>query len=117
LFPLFSIFVTKEEYKYDPQSEKVDVYSTCNVFYSLLTNEWPFDEISDYQAQELVMEGMRPVVSDEILEKAEEDPSIDALLSAMNMCYHHDPTVRASAREVADFLTKSLNNIFEYSSL
>lgn len=103
--------VIKEEYKYDPQSEKVDVYSTCNVFYLLLTNEWPFDDMSDHQAQDLVLRGMRPAVSDEILEKAGEDPSIDTLLSAMNMCYHQDPIVRASARDVADFLTEALDNI------
>lgn len=102
-------FRSPEEYAYLPESEKVDVYSMGNVFYTLLTLEWPFAEYSEDRAQRHVARGDRPALSDELFNST--DPSDVAFVRAMEMCYEQLPEKRASAREVATFLDGALEAI------
>ena len=72
----------------------------------LLTSKWPWDDIKEAEAQKLVMEGKRPVVDQSI--RTSEDPVDKALLKAVEMCFIHEPSKRATAREVLKFLTSEL---------
>jgi serine/threonine protein kinase len=102
-------FRSPEEYEYGDQTEKVDIYSMGNVFYVLLTATWPWDGTKEEEAQKLVKEGKRPYVNGTILNST--NPIDQALLKAMDMCYVHDPSKRASAKEVLNFLISINNNI------
>jgi len=95
-----------EEYKYEEQSEMVDLYSFGNILYMLLTNMWPFEDDSDEEAREKVKRGDRPAIPREIWEST--DPSLKALKEAMFLCHEQDPKKRATAREVETFLIDSL---------
>ncbi len=80
-----------------------------NVFYVLLTAKWPWDGTKEEEAQKLVKEGKRPYVNATILNSTN---AIDqALLTAMDMCYVQDPSKRASAKEVLNFLISIKNNV------
>jgi hypothetical protein len=80
-----------------------------NVFYVLLTSTWPWDGIEEEEAQKLVMEGKRPYVDESVRRSA--NPVDRALLKAMDMCYIHDQSQRASASDVLRFLTSEQNKI------
>jgi len=56
-------FRSPEEYRYDEESEKVDVYSMGNIFYQLLTGEDPFERLDVDTVRDKVMNGDRPLVS------------------------------------------------------
>jgi len=95
-----------EEYNYEDQSEKVDIYSFGNILYMLLTNMWPFEEESDKEAVAKVKKGERPPIPKEILDST--DPSIKILKETMFMCHEQDPAKRATAREVETFIVDAL---------
>merc|ERR1712151_267848 len=102
-------FRSPEEYYYKEQSEKVDVYSMGNIFYVLLTKEWPFDGMKDKAAQHEVKHGRPPPISTSIRNST--DPYTQALIKAAEMCWVYDPQERPSAREVESFLSRSLQSI------
>lgn len=52
-----------EEYAYKDETEKIDVYALGNVFYSLLTELWPYHELSEKEAQDNIRKGKHPDVS------------------------------------------------------
>jgi len=95
-----------EEYRYDPQSEKVDVYSLGNVIYTLLMEEIPFHEQSSKKVRKVVMNGGRPAVYYDVWHST--DPIVQTLKEAMIMCHEQDPEDRATAREVETFLRRKL---------
>ena len=101
-------FRAPEEYAYEEETEKVDVYSLGNVFYGLLQGEWPFEnEIKkSADAQALIMDGKRPAIKPELLNST--DPYIIALTKATQSCWIHDPVKRASSKQIRDFLADSL---------
>ena len=96
-----------EEYRYDGETEKVDVYSAGNTLYFLLTGDEPFDHLSVDVRVEKVMEGKRPHISHRKYRHSE-DPLIQAIVDAIDMCWIHDPKVRAAARVVAGHLQEAL---------
>lgn len=100
-----------EEYRYDEQTEKVDVYDMGNVFYSLLTGLVPFDEFDSEDVPDKVMAGERPPVPDEILDS--DDPMDKVLVEAMEMCHIHDPTDRPSARDIEIHLKRQLKQLLQ----
>eukprot|EP00584_Thalassiosira_punctigera_P024290 CAMPEP_0172568646 /NCGR_PEP_ID=MMETSP1067-20121228/120637_1 /TAXON_ID=265564 ORGANISM="Thalassiosira punctigera, Strain Tpunct2005C2" /NCGR_SAMPLE_ID=MMETSP1067 /ASSEMBLY_ACC=CAM_ASM_000444 /LENGTH=483 /DNA_ID=CAMNT_0013360293 /DNA_START=65 /DNA_END=1513 /DNA_ORIENTATION=- len=51
-----------EEYAYTVETEKIDIYSMGNIFYSILTDMDPWEETIEKKAQEAVMRGERPYV-------------------------------------------------------
>ena len=95
-----------EEYRYDAQSEKVDVYSFGNILYVLLQLERPFKGVSSDEAMQMVMNGTRPTMHEDVWNSS--DPITQTLIQAMKMCQEHSPHKRASAREVERFLKNAM---------
>lgn len=95
-----------EEYAHEPQTEKVDVYSLGNILYMLLTGLWPFEDVSEEEAQKQVKEGLRPVFPIEIWNST--NPIIQDLKEIMFRCHAQDPSKRATARQVERMLLQSL---------
>lgn len=109
------LYRSPEEYEYNLQTEKIDVYSMGNIFYSLMMNEDPFekeyDKGSSRQVRKLVKRGDRPKLNKEIVKSS--DSILKVLRKAMNMCHKHDWRERASSKEVADLLTKEWDKCVE----
>lgn len=77
-----------------------------NIFYAILTEYWPFEGTEEKEAQEKIMNGERPQVDAELLKSKD---SIDmALIEAMRMCWRQDPVTRASAKDVKQYLSSSV---------
>ena len=91
-----------EEYRYDKENEKVDVYSAGNVLYYLLTETKPFDDEDQKLAKKIVMKGKRPHIPSRLMKS--EHPVDIALMKAMDLCWTHDPKDRPSAKMIAAFL-------------
>ncbi|GKY97761.1 hypothetical protein MPSEU_000734300 [Mayamaea pseudoterrestris] len=98
-----------EEYAYEAQSEKVDVYSFGNVLYTLLQKEFPFQDVRSKTARHQVKSGHRPSVYADVWNST--DPAIKAIKQAMIMCHVQNQTERASMRQVETFLRASLEAI------
>lgn len=95
-------FRSPEEYLYLAESEKIDIYSMGNVFYSLLTGLWPYENKKTKEAQKRIKNGHRPPIPEEV--DISKNPLDKALLKAIRMCWDQDPNSRASSREVEIFL-------------
>ena len=102
-------FRSPEEYEYDFLTEKVDVYSMGNVFYSILTERWPFQDEEGGVGQEKVKKGERPAMPDEIQNTS--DPALQALMRAARLCWKHDPILRPTSREIAEILQADLRRL------
>lgn len=102
-------FRSPEEYEYAAQTEKVDVYSMGNIFYSLLTELWPYDDEKDKIVKSKIIAGKRPELPPQLEELS--DPAVMILRKAMEICWTHNPDERASSLEVRDFLNKEKNNL------
>jgi len=96
-----------EEYAYTVETEKIDVYSMGNIFYSILTDMDPWEETSENKALKAVKAGNRPKVPSSI--KSSEDFVDVALRKIMWNCWEHKPEDRPRARTAADFLYKKLS--------
>jgi serine/threonine protein kinase len=99
-------FRAPEEYLYIGESEKIDVYSMGNIFYSLMTGRWPFEDQKPKEAQRRIKNNQRPPIDESLRES--DDPLDVTLLKAIDKCWDQDPTERASAREVEQFLEAEL---------
>lgn len=106
-------FRSPEEYAYEPQTEKVDIYSLGNIFYAIVTGLWPYDHQNVKEAQRKVIAGETPVISQEFLDSS--DPFDQAMLKAIYKCWVRDPTKRASAREVQQFIGDELKRLGVHS--
>jgi len=102
-----------QEYHYEGEDEKIDVYSAGNIIYFILTGKKPFENIKTDETYQSVKKGKTPHVKKELQQSR--DPVTIALLKAMEMCFIYDPNERATAREVANYLTSQLK-IFENSA-
>lgn len=101
-------FRSPEEYGHTRQSEKVDIFSMGNIFYSLLTEYWPFEGMDEKEAQQLIMGGKRPPIDDDIRNSKN---SLDiAFIKAISMCWRQNPNERATAKVVKEYLVKSIGN-------
>ena len=99
-------FRSPEEYNHTEQTSAIDVYSMGNIFYSLLTGRWPFENRKTKEAQRLIKNNQRPPIDDAIRES--DDPLDVAMLKAIERCWEQDPVERASAREIEKFLETEL---------
>ena len=99
-------FRSPEEYSYQAQTEKIDVYSVGNILFSLLMDKWPYEDLYKEKSTDAVskhiVRGDRDALSAELLEST--DPIDVAIRTAMNMCWVHDWRERPSAKEIARFL-------------
>ena len=80
-----------------------------NIFYVLLTKEWPFEGMKDKPAQHEVKKGRPPKFADTIRNSM--DPYTQVLIKAAELCWTYDPVKRPSARQVESFLSRSLKAI------
>jgi serine/threonine protein kinase len=96
---------------YSAQTEKVDVYSLGNIFFTLLTLEEIFHGISSKKVKKRVKKGERPIPVDSHGVWNSTDPIDQALKSAMEMCLIYNVTERATARQVETFLKRKLEEI------
>ena len=100
-------FRSPEEYAYEGESEKIDVYSMGNIFYAILTGSWPFDEdVKGKKASRLVKSGVRPTIPEEILNTT--DVFQQTLLNATRACWIQEPEKRATARQIQQFIVSQL---------
>lgn len=88
------------------ETEKIDVYSMGNIFYTLLTEKWPFNGMDSEDAQRKVKHGKRPQIPVRLRDS--KDPAVRAMLMAMTMSWRQDPEERATALEVKNFLETQL---------
>lgn len=98
-----------EEYNYESETEKVDVFSMGNVLFFLLTGRTPWGEIDSKEAAEKVKLGKRPKIDKEI--RYSEDPYHVAMVKAIGMCFEYDQKKRTGARAVADVLDAALKEV------
>mmetsp|Transcript_29355 Transcript_29355/g.45403 ORF Transcript_29355/g.45403 Transcript_29355/m.45403 type:complete len:618 (+) Transcript_29355:56-1909(+) len=99
--------------------EKIDVYALGNILYKIAVGNSPWKynfnkakKILDEHKEKITrskLKGGKPKVPDEV--KNSEDPSIQAVLTAMDRCYRNDPDIRPSAREISDYLNKKFLTI------
>ena len=95
-------------------NEKIDVYALGNILYKVAVGNSPWKynfnkakKILEEHKEKITrtkLKGGKPKVPDEI--KNSIDPSIQAVLTAMDKCYRNEPDVRPSAREISDYLKK-----------
>jgi len=99
-------FRSPEEYRYAPETEKIDIYSMGNIFFCLITEEWPFEKEDMKLSQKKIMDGERP----HILSKFETstEPAYKILIKLTRMCWKQTPKERPSAKAVADIIEAEL---------
>jgi len=95
-----------EEYKHELQTKAVDIWSLGSILHHILTGQKVWSEYNKNKAQNAVMDGKLPRVSQAILKST--DPIDELLLKARDMCYVYDPGGRANAREVVLLLETGL---------
>jgi serine/threonine protein kinase len=88
---------------------QVDVYSLGNIFYMLLQGDWPFYDVPQETAMELVKNGTRPSVYMDVWFST--DPIDVALKEAMMMCHEQNATERASARMIEQYLLSIMKQL------
>lgn len=87
----------------------MDVYALGNIFYMLLQGDWPFYDVPQQVAMELVKNGTRPSVYADIWFST--DPVDVALKEAMIMCHEQNATERATARTVEEYLIRAMRQL------
>ena len=102
-------FRAPEEYAYEIETEKIDVYSMGNVFYAILSGLMPFEGMKQKKASQYVMDGKRPEIPDEV--KESDDIAIQAILAATKACWTHDPKERPPAKKIRDELKSVMERI------
>ena len=102
-------FRAAEEYAYEIETEKIDVYSMGNVFYAILSGLMPFEGMKQKKASQYVMEGKRPEIPDEV--KESDDIAIQAILAATKACWTLDPKERPPAKKIRDELKSVMERI------
>jgi hypothetical protein len=108
LFP-HAQYRAPEEYRYDAETEKIDVFTLGLVLYKILTSGGSLYAGIE-RKKTYVMNGGRPNVTDpEILKST--DPYDTTLLKAMDLCWTFDPEERPSAREVDNLLHRALEKL------
>lgn len=98
-----------EEYAYKRQTEKVDVYSMGNIFYSILTLNYPFEGKKSKEVYQRIADGERPLIAESIRNST--DPYDRTMLEVIEMCWRQDPTERATARQVQQHIVATLKEL------
>jgi len=98
-----------EEYAYQKETEKVDVYSLGNVLYFLLVKEEVWKGYNHKEIYKLVIAGQRPKIPDEIYNS--EGIFERNMNRAMENAWIQDPKERASALQVANIIKEGIDII------
>jgi serine/threonine protein kinase len=113
----------EESNKHPPiVNEKIDIYALGNVFYRVAVGvaPWKRPEADKLYADDKAVvaqlkkyNGTFPSIPVEILRNATKlvDPALAALLDAMRLCYHFNPTDRPTAAELVTFLDRAIAKI------
>lgn len=102
-------FRAPEEYAFELETEKVDIYSMGNIFYIMLTEKWPFEDLKDEEAIKLVKKGERPPIDESILNHR--NPAVKILRDALKLCWKQDPNERATAKEIQTHLSTEMKKL------
>ncbi|KAL7462921.1 hypothetical protein ACHAXS_004563 [Conticribra weissflogii] len=105
-------------------NEKVDIYALGNILYKIAVGNSPWK--NDYKTDKITPElkakiaraklrGGKPKVPADVRNTT--DPSVLAILNAMDWCYRNDPELRPSAREIAYNLKAELEALERNSTL
>lgn len=99
-------FRSPEEYMYEMETEKIDIFAMGNVFYSLVTEQWPFQDDEKTIAQAKIMQGERPHIPSKF--ETSTEPAYKLLIKLMRMCWKQNPKERPTAKVVADLIENEL---------
>jgi hypothetical protein len=83
-----------EEYEFETLDEKLDVYSTGNVLYEILTGENPWNDQGVANTKKLIRRGEKPPIKDSFRQPGTSDAALAVLTE---LAYERDPTKRISA--------------------
>lgn len=108
-FHLFLIHRSPEEYNYDMENEKIDVYSGGNIIFKILTGLAPFVNTSERKAKRAVRDGRRPEIASRY--RASGSVVNKALIKAIDMAWTHDPKERPAAADIAELLRGTLDTL------
>lgn len=101
-------FRSPEEYHMNANlTEMIDIYSLGNVFYSLLTESWPYESLKDDEAQSRILRGERPSL--DLRENNFTSPTFMILKQAIDMCWRQEAASRPSASQLLYYLQSELN--------
>jgi hypothetical protein len=96
-----------EEYAYEKETEKVDVFSLGNVLYFLLTGIEPWEGVNLKDVYKFVKAKQRPKIPDEIYN----NPGVfeRCMIRAMENAWIHDKNDRPSALQVANIIKEGID--------
>jgi len=98
-----------EEYAYQNETEKVDVYSLGNVLYFLLVRKEVWDGYNFKRVYEKVKKGHRPKIPDEIYNN--KGVFERYMIRAIEIAWIHNPEMRPGALQVADIIKEGIEII------
>jgi len=94
-----------EEYEHYKVDEKIDIFSTANVLFAILTREKAWNTSKKLEIAKGVMKGTRP----QIKQKYREPGSLDAALAEIILkAYNADPKQRPTAKQSVEILSHLL---------
>ncbi|KAL3793308.1 hypothetical protein HJC23_003818 [Cyclotella cryptica] len=102
--PTEGMFRAPEENVDAPLTEKIDVFSLGNVFYSVLTGIMVFVNQSSSEAHQRIVDGITEPIADIYYES----PSSAALAEVIEMCWTYDVEERPTIFEIVQFLEKAV---------
>ena len=103
-----SVYRSPEEYSYKEETEKIDIFSMGNIFYTLLADINPWDGVEEQIVQQMIIAGERPQLPES---KAESNGFVDVILrELMNQCFMQDPIKRPSARTMANIVGEKIDS-------
>ena len=101
-----------EEYRYDPETAKIDVWALGSMLHIILTGKGVWAGVSEKKAQKRIAKNESPPLDDKWKEST--DPVDKLLVKVMyEWCFVADPEQRPSAPEVAKFLEEESEKIMK----
>ncbi|KAL7506409.1 hypothetical protein ACHAXN_003692 [Cyclotella atomus] len=101
--PAEGMFRAPEENIDAPLTEKIDIFSLGNVFYSVLTGIMV--HVGSDEAHRRIVEGINEPIADFYYD----DPITAALAEAIELCWTYDAEERPTIFEIVQFLQKAVN--------